>query len=108
MRVDETPAGDASGWECPRAEQNRLRPIDVFEVTGNVRPVVPAGGSPLPGAFGSGGVSGQWTHEGMSIPEPLEQLVLNTLLVARPSRGITEISDWEPVAHPVPDITLDG
>ena len=33
VRVDETPAGDASGWECPRAEQNRQRQIDVFEVT---------------------------------------------------------------------------
>ena len=46
---------------------------------------------------------------GMSSPEPLEQSVLNTLLVAQPGRGITEeISDWEPVAHPVPDTTLDG
>ena len=46
MLVDETPAGDASGRECPCAEHNRQRPIDVSEVTGNVRPVVPAGGSP--------------------------------------------------------------
>ena len=47
--------------------------------------------------------------EGMLSPEPLEQSVLNTLWVARPGRGITEeISDWEPVAHPVPDATLDG
>ena len=47
--------------------------------------------------------------EGMSSPEPLEQSVLNTLLVARPGGGIRkEISDWEPVAHPVPDTTLDG
>ena len=47
---------------------------------------------------------------GMSSPEPLEQSVLNTLLVARPGRGITEeeTSDWEPVAHPVPDTALDG
>ena len=46
---------------------------------------------------------------GMSSPEPLEQSVLNTLLIARPGRGITEeISDWETVAHPVPDTTLDG
>ena len=59
VRVDETPAGDASGRECPRAEQNRQQPIDISElhggpglpcmgevltspeVTGNVRPVVP-------------------------------------------------------------------
>ena len=46
---------------------------------------------------------------GMSSLEPLEQSVLNSLLVAQPGRGITEErSDWEPVAHPVPDITLDG
>ena len=47
--------------------------------------------------------------EGMSSPEPLEQSVLNTLSAARPEEGTTEeISDWEPVAHPVPDFTLDG
>ena len=47
--------------------------------------------------------------EGMLSPEPVEQSVLNTLWVARPGRGITEeTSDWEPVAHPVPDTTLDG
>ena len=46
---------------------------------------------------------------GMSSLEPLEQSVLNTLLVAQPGEEITEkISDWEPVAHPVPDTTLDG
>ena len=47
--------------------------------------------------------------EGMSSPEPLEQSVLNTLSAARLEEGITEeISYWEPVAHPVPDITLNG
>ena len=47
--------------------------------------------------------------EGMLSPEPVEQSVLHTLWVARPARGITEeTSDWEPVAHPVPDATLDG
>ena len=46
---------------------------------------------------------------GMSSLEPLQQLVLNTLLVVRPEEGITEeLSDWEPVALPVPDIILDG
>ena len=45
---------------------------------------------------------------GMSSLESLEQSVLNTLLVARPGEGITDISDWEPLAHPVPDTTLDG
>ena len=32
MRVDETPVGDASGREYPRAEQNRQRPIDISEL----------------------------------------------------------------------------
>ena len=31
VRVDETPAGDASGREYPRAEQNWQRPIDTSE-----------------------------------------------------------------------------
>ena len=45
----------------------------------------------------------------MSSLEPLEQSVLNTLLAAQPEEGITEeLSDREPVALPVPDITLDG
>ena len=58
VRVDETPAGDASGRECPRAKQNRQWPIGVSEVTGNVRPVVPAGGSPLAGVVYPAGPDG--------------------------------------------------
>ena len=57
--VDETPAGDASGWECPRAEQNRQRPIDLSKVAGNVRPVLPAGGPPLADLVNSVGPVGQ-------------------------------------------------
>ena len=34
----------------PRAEQNRPGPIDLSEVAGDVRPVLPAGGPP-PGCF---------------------------------------------------------
>ena len=59
VRVDETPAGDTTGRECPRAEQNRQWPIDAFEVTGNVRPVVPAGGSPLTGVVNPAGPMAQ-------------------------------------------------
>ena len=44
--VDETPMGDVSGWECLRVEQNRQRPIDLSEVAGDVRPVLPAGVPP--------------------------------------------------------------
>ena len=47
--------------------------------------------------------------EGMLNSEPVEQSVLNTLWVARPTGSITEeTSDWEPVAHPAPGATLDG
>ena len=47
--------------------------------------------------------------EGMLCLEPLEQSVLNSSLVARPSNCITEErSDWKPVINPVPDITPDG
>ena len=46
---------------------------------------------------------------GMSNLEPLEQSVLNTLLVTRPSEASTEkISDWEPATHPAPDAPLYG
>ena len=64
VRVDETPAVDTSGWEYPLTKQNRQQPIAISElhdgpglpcmgemltspdVAGNVRPVMPAGGSP--------------------------------------------------------------
>ena len=88
MRVDETPAGDASGRECPRAKQNRQQPTDVSEVTGNVRPVVPAGGSPLAGVVYPAGPGGPVVAGGPAGPceipspsseenqEPLEHAVL--------------------------------
>ena len=47
--------------------------------------------------------------EGMSRLEPLEQSVLNTLLVARPSKCVTEErSEWKPVINTVISYTLDG
>ena len=48
--------------------------------------------------------------EGMWSLDPLKQSVLNnTLSATRPEEGIMEEhSDREPVALPVPDITLDG
>ena len=73
MRVDETPAGDASGREYPRAEQNRQRPIDISElhdgpglpcvgvillspdVAGNGCPVMPAWGYPPAGVANPAG-----------------------------------------------------
>ena len=45
--------------------------------------------------------------EGMSSLEPVQQLVLNTSLVAQPEAGIMK-SDWKPVINPVQDITPDG
>ena len=77
VRVDETPVGDTSGRKCPHAEQHRRRPSDVSElhcgpgspcvgemltspeVTGNVLPVVLAGGSPLAGAVNPAGPMAQ-------------------------------------------------
>ena len=88
VQVDETPAGDASGQKCPHAEQNRQQPIDEFEVTGYVRPVVPAGGSPLTavvypagphGPVVAGGPVGPCETSSLSseeIQEPLEHTVL--------------------------------
>ena len=67
MRVDETPAGDASGRKCPHAEQNQQQPIDEFEV-------VPAGGSPLTGPVGPCETSSLSFEE---IQEPLEHTVLS-------------------------------
>ena len=47
--------------------------------------------------------------EGMSSPESLEQSVFNTLSAVRSEESTTEkISDWEPVALPVPTVTLDS
>ena len=79
VRVDETPAGDASGWECPRAEQNRQRPIDLSEVAGDVLPVLPAGGSPLAdlvNSVGPVGPCGMPSPYAEKIHEPLQHTVL--------------------------------
>ena len=47
--------------------------------------------------------------EGMSCLEPLEQSVLNSPLVARPSKCITEErSEWKSVINPVQNFTRDG
>ena len=79
VRVDETPAGDASGPECPRAEQNWQRPIDLSEVAENVCPALPAGGSPLAGLVNSVGPVGPCAILSLyaeKTPEPLEHMVL--------------------------------
>ena len=45
--------------------------------------------------------------EGIAFPELLEYTL--KLLDTTLDGGLVEkISDWEPVAHPVPDATLDG
>ena len=71
-----------------RAEQNQQRPIDVSEVTGNVRPVVPSGGSALAGVVYPAGPDGHVVADGPvgpcetpspsseEIKEPLEHAVL--------------------------------
>ena len=90
LLADGPPLGSwqVAGQECPRAEQNRQRLIDVFEVTGNVRPVVPAGGSPLAGVVYPAGPDGPVVAGGPvgpcetsspsseEIQEPLEHAVL--------------------------------
>ena len=40
VRVEETPAGDASGSESPCAKTDRQRPIDLPEVAGNGCPAL--------------------------------------------------------------------
>ena len=40
VRVEKTPAGDASGAEPPNATTDRRRPIDLPEVAGNDGPVL--------------------------------------------------------------------
>ena len=48
-----------------------------------------------------------WMVEGITWPELLECML--KLLDTTLDGGLVErISDWEPVAHPVPDATLDG
>ena len=102
MRVDETPAGDASGWECPRAEQNRQRPIDLSEVAGDVRPVLPARGPPLAdlvNSVGPVGPCGMLSPYAEEIHEPLHHTVLIQAGPAgRPSAvGTLSPSDCFPV-----------
>ena len=98
MTLDERLVEKISDWE-PAASPVPDTTLDGRLMEGNY----------LPGAFGSGVSLDSGLMAGMSSLEPLEQSVLNSLLVARPGKGITEErSDWEPVAHPVPDISLDG
>ena len=109
--------------------------IDVSEVTGNVRPVVPAGGSPLAGVVNPAGPVGPCetpspSSDFLDTVESLEHAVVETILDGRPMEGITcpellehslrlldttldgglveKISDWELAESPVPDTTLDG
>ena len=74
VQVEEIPAGDASGPECPRAEPNRQRPINLPEVAGNVRPALLAGGSPRAGLVNSVGPVGPSPHVEKTL-EPLEHMV---------------------------------
>ena len=80
VRVDETPAGGASGWECSRAETIGQRPIDLSEVAGDVRPVLPAGGPPLADIVNYVGPVGPC---GMLSPyaEKIHELLQHTVLI---------------------------
>ena len=102
VRVDKTPAVDASGWECPRAKQNWQQPIDLSEVAGDVRPELPAGGSPLADLVNSVGPVGPC---GMPSPyaEKIHEQLQHTVLIqadpaGRPSAvGTLSPSDCYPV-----------
>ena len=123
MRVDETPVGDTSGRECPRAEQNRQRPSDVSKLhgspgspcvgemltspedTGNVLLVVLAGGSPLAGAVNPAGPDGPVVAGGpvcpCEMPSPsscgvLEPLEHSVLIHADPASQHTTVGTLSP------------
>ena len=89
-------------WECPRAEQNRQRPIDLSEVSGDVRPVLPAGVPPPPplvGSVNSVGPCGMPSPYAEKIHEPLQHSVLiQDGPAGRPSAvGTLSPSDYYPV-----------
>ena len=114
VRVDETPAGDSSGQDSPCVTQNRHRPMDIYELPDSLAHTIVEGG-PV----------------GPEVKEPLALLVLDhtdpagqhavtqntTSLLEHlfaqpePSLGgglVGRISDGEPTACQVPDITLDS
>ena len=114
VRVDDTPAGDSSGQDSPCVTQNRHRPMDIYELPDSLAHTIVEGG-PV----------------GPEVKEPLALLVLdhtdpagqqavtqNTtsllehlLAQPEPSLGgglVGRISDGEPTARQVPDITLDS
>ena len=114
------------GITCPELLEYSLRLLDVTLDGGLVEKISEwePEASPVPDATLDGQLREGTTYlehsaqgvsldsglmEGMARLEPLEQSVLNTLLVARPSETSTErISDWEPVTYPAPDAALDG
>ena len=51
VRVEKTPAGDASGSESPCAKTDRQKPIDLPEVAGNGCPALLAAPPPPPSWF---------------------------------------------------------
>ena len=75
VRVEETPAGDASGSESPCAETDRQWPIDMPEVAGNGCPaLLAAPPPPRAGLMNFDGPAGLSSHAEKTL-EPLQLMV---------------------------------
>ena len=114
VRVDETPAGDSSGQDSPCATQNRHRPMDIYELPDSLAHTVVEGGPVGPEVNEPLALlvrdyadpAGQ--H---AVTQNTTSLLEHLLAQPEPSLGgglVERISDGEPTAHQVPDITLDS
>ena len=108
VRVEETPAGDASRAETPYATTDRRRPIDLPEVAGNDGPVLLACPPPPPpraGVMKFDGPAGRSSHAEKT-PEPLQLMVhAQTDPAGQFSAGTLSQSDCYPVGPVGQDAT---
>ena len=114
MRVNETPAGDSSGQDSPCVTQNRHRPMDIYELPDSLAHTVVEGGPVGPEVkepcallvLDHADPAGQ--H---AVTQNTTSLLEHLLAQPEPSLGgglVGRISDGEPTARQVPDITLDS
>ena len=102
VRVEETPAGDASRAEIPYATTDRRRPIDLPEVAGNDGPVLLAAAPPPPpppraGVMKFDGPAGRSSHAEKT-REPLQLMAhAQTDPAGQFSAGTLSPSDCYPV-----------
>ena len=114
VRVDETPAGDSSGQDSPCATQNWHRPMDIYELPHSLAhtvveggPVVPEVNEPL-ALLVRDHADPAGKH---AVTQNTTSLLEHLLAQPEPSLGgglVERISDGEPTACQVPDITLDS